>query len=145
MSYPTWSDLNSPSIVPPLGARQAPDIGPAALMVSTDPDLRYISSNSGALERRSFFTGSIMTGDGISIAGPYIGAPYAVMLIESLIAKGAGDIIILGWCGAISDTLSPGTYWCRTPPLWTKGHPATMLSSRGIHRQCIPMPPCLNN
>jgi len=108
MSYPTWSDLNSPSIVPPLGARQAPDIGPAALMVSTEPDLRYISSNSGALERRPFFTGSIMTGDGISIAGPYIGAPYAVMLIESLIAKGAKDIIILGWCGAISDRLSTG-------------------------------------
>jgi len=91
-----------------LGARQAPDIGPAALMVSTDPDLRYISSNSGALERRPFFMGSILTCKGIAIAGPYIGAPYAVMIIESLIAKGAKDIIILGWCGAISGDLSPG-------------------------------------
>jgi len=108
MSYPTWSDLNSPSIVPPLGARQAPDLGPAALMVSTEPDLRYISSTSGSLDRRPFFTGSLMTGSGISIAGPYIGAPYGVMLIESLIAKGAKDIIILGWCGAISGHLVPG-------------------------------------
>ncbi len=108
MSYPTWSDLNSPSIVPPLGDRQAPDIGPAALMVSTEPDLNYIKSNSGTLDRRSFFTGSLFTDDKISIAGPYIGAPYGVMLLESLIAKGARDIIILGWCGAISAGLAPG-------------------------------------
>lgn len=108
MNYPTWSDLNSPSIVPPLGSRQAPDIGPAALMVSTEPDYRYISSNFGRFERQPFFTGSLMTGEDISVAGPYIGAPYAVMLLESLIAKGAKDIIILGWCGAISKSLSVG-------------------------------------
>ncbi len=56
--------------------------------------------------------GSLMTGkaghEEFSIAGPYIGAPYGVMLLESLIAKGAKDIVILGWCGAISNTLAPG-------------------------------------
>ncbi len=112
MSYPTWSDLNSPSIVPPLGARQAPSIGPAALMVSTEPDLRFLSNSVGQLKSQPFFTGSLMTGkaghEEFSIAGPYIGAPYGVMLLESLIAKGAKEIVILGWCGAISNTLTPG-------------------------------------
>ena len=112
MSYPTWSDLNSPSIVPPLGARQAHDIGPAALMVSTEPDLRYIRSNSGKLASTPFFNGSLFTHEDkaqhFCVAGPYIGAPYAVMLLESLIAKGARKIIVLGWCGAITKELSPG-------------------------------------
>ena len=110
MSYPTWSDLNSPSIVPPLGARQAPDIGPAALMVSTEPDLRYIRSQAGSLDSSPFFMGSLLTDSdrGISVAGPYIGAPYGVMLLESLIAKGACRIIVLGWCGALGPGLSPG-------------------------------------
>ena len=112
MSYPTWSDLSSPSIVPPLGARQAPDIGPAALMVSTDPDLKYIRSNIGKLSSKPFFTGHLLTpenaNDGLTIVGPYIGAPYAVMLLESLIAKGAKNIIVLGWCGAITKALVPG-------------------------------------
>ncbi|MDD9304638.1 MAG: nucleoside phosphorylase [Desulfobacter sp.] len=112
MSYPTWSDLNNPSIVPPLGARQANDIGPAALMVSTEPDLRFIKNNCGQFTSRPFFMGSIMTResqqDGSCIAGPYIGAPYGVMLMESMIAKGTKNILILGWCGAISKHLVPG-------------------------------------
>ncbi|HCY83705.1 MAG TPA: uridine phosphorylase [Desulfobacteraceae bacterium] len=112
MSYPTWSDLNSPSVVPPLGARQAPDIGPAALMVSTAPDLRYISATQGKFSGSEFFTGRLLKGEGhnegLTVAGPYIGAPYAVMLLESLIAKGARQIVILGWCGAISNALVPG-------------------------------------
>ena len=110
MSYPTWSDLNSPSIVPPLGARTAPDIGPAAVMVSTAPDLRVITSSAGKFTTQPFFTGTLMTygHGGIAVAGPYIGAPYAVMLAESLMAKGAGQIIVLGWCGGLTPDLAPG-------------------------------------
>jgi purine-nucleoside phosphorylase len=43
-----------------------------------------------------------------SFAGPYIGAPYAVMLLESLIARGARQIIVIGWCGSISPEMKIG-------------------------------------
>ena len=46
--------------------------------------------------------------NGISLAGPYIGAPYGVMLLESLVAKGARRIVILGWCGAVTPDLFIG-------------------------------------
>jgi purine-nucleoside phosphorylase len=113
MNYPTWSDLNNDSIVPPLGARQAPDIGGAAILVSTEPDIRYLRTRLDKPKSQNFFMGTIMSPAmdspaGMSIAGPYIGAPYGVMLLESLIAKGAKDIIVLGWCGAISSDLSCG-------------------------------------
>jgi purine-nucleoside phosphorylase len=45
---------------------------------------------------------------GICVAGPFIGAPYAAMLLESLIAKGVDKIIVLGWCGAVTDQLKVG-------------------------------------
>jgi uridine phosphorylase len=44
----------------------------------------------------------------MSVTGPFIGAPYGVMLLESLIAKGARAVIVLGWCGSLSQDLVPG-------------------------------------
>ncbi|MCP4719706.1 MAG: nucleoside phosphorylase [Desulfobacteraceae bacterium] len=109
MNYPTWSDLNNESIVPPLGARHAPDIGPVAVLVSTEPDIRYLRATLPKPKTQSFFMGTLMTPEkGFSIAGPYIGAPYGVMLLESLIARGARDIIVLGWCGAVTPDLTCG-------------------------------------
>jgi uridine phosphorylase len=112
MSYPTSSDLNSPSIVPPLGKRKARSVGPAALMVSADPDMALIRQGFGTWQSRAFFNSSLLVKEddplGMSVAGPYIGAPYGVMLLESLIAKGARAVIVLGWCGGLSPDLGPG-------------------------------------
>ncbi|WP_299978298.1 nucleoside phosphorylase [Desulfobacula sp.] len=112
MNYPTWSDLDNESIVPPLGARRAPDIGSVAVMVSCEPDIKLIKLNAVNPETAPFFMSTLMTPDicdkGISIAGPFIGAPYAAMLLESLIAKGADKIIVIGWCGAVTDQLEVG-------------------------------------
>ncbi|RLC04487.1 MAG: purine-nucleoside phosphorylase [Deltaproteobacteria bacterium] len=112
MNYPTWSDLNNESIVPALGARRAPDIGPVAVMVSCEPDFKFIKSNNKNLGGNPFFMSTLFTDQacdkGISVAGPYIGAPYGAMLLESLIAKGADTIIVLGWCGAVTDQLKVG-------------------------------------
>src|SRR6056297_2245188 len=112
MSYPTSSDLNSPSIVPPLGKRKARSVGPAALMVSADPDMALIRQGFGTWQSRAFFNSRLLVKEddplGMSVAGPYIGAPYGVMLLESLIAKGARAVIVLGWCGGLSPDLAPG-------------------------------------
>ncbi|MFK5953007.1 MAG: nucleoside phosphorylase [Desulfobacterium sp.] len=153
MSLPTLSDLNSPSLVPPLGARKAPDVGALAVMVSTVPDVRYIKKSLGQPRSRSFFMGELFPAQPPNVktcpsqeqqkknldirerpskesmekdvpgkksgktsgdekiavfAGPYIGAPYAVMLLESLIARGARQIIVIGWCGSISPEMKIG-------------------------------------
>lgn len=112
MNYPAWSDLNNSSVVPPLGARHAPDIGPVAVMVSSAPDVKLIQSNNAVSKTSAFFTSTLMTlatpHEGICVTGPFLGAPYAVMLLESLIARGAHKIIVLGWCGATSDRLAVG-------------------------------------
>ncbi len=115
MSSPTWSNLNSPGLVPPLGIRGAPEISPVAFMVSPGPDFNFMVSLMGKGQTRPFFSGSIFTaqgdsnkGKGPALAGPYLGAPCGTMILESLIAKGAETIIVFGWCGAIDSRLSPG-------------------------------------
>lgn len=113
MNYPTWSDhLSDESIVPPLGARRANDIGSVAVMVSCQPDINLIKSKVVNPGSSPFFMSTLMTPDGcdkgICIVGPFIGAPYAAMLLDSLIARGVDKIIVLGWCGAVTDQLKVG-------------------------------------
>ncbi len=119
MNYPALSDLNKgESIIPPMGAGKPRDIGAAAIMVSTEPDLRYIKKSIGKVKSRSFFMSTLFTPDNgergnsfsesCSFTGPYMGAPYGAALLESLIAKGAERIIVLGWCGALSPYFHTG-------------------------------------
>jgi len=42
------------------------------------------------------------------LAGPAVGAPMAVMTLEKLIALGASKVVVLGWCGALSQSLHVG-------------------------------------
>ena len=42
------------------------------------------------------------------LAGPFMGAPLAAMLLETLAAWGARRFIFLGWCGALTPSLQSG-------------------------------------
>lgn len=112
MNLPTWSDLNSESIVPPLGTRKAPDLGPVGLMVSCKPDVRLIKAQMVQPKVVDFFNNTLMTSKdgykGICVAGPFMGAPYGAMLLESLISRGVNKIVAVGWCGAIDEHLKVG-------------------------------------
>ena len=56
-----------------------------------------------------------------SLTGPFIGAPYAVMLLEMLIAMGARNIIFVGWCGAVSEQVKIGDIIVPTSALIDEG------------------------
>jgi uridine phosphorylase len=42
------------------------------------------------------------------LAGPFIGAPHAVIALEKLIVLGARRILVLGWCGSLQPDLKIG-------------------------------------
>ena len=102
------------AIVNPQKTKGSPDIGPVAVMAATGADLYQLCELSGYAKndfRRLFMSRLYYdrrNPDGYSIAGPFIGAPYAVMLLENLIARGARQIIFVGWCGAISEQVKTG-------------------------------------
>ena len=56
------------------------------------------------------------------IAGPAVGAPMAVLTLEKLIALGARQIIVYGWCGSLSKTLHIGDVLL---PTWAKSDEGT--------------------
>ena len=102
------------AIIFPKRGKDSPRLGPVAVIAGTEPDLsqlcKLLGFNSNAYRR--LFTSRLYVADaaagGISLTGPAVGAPYAVMLLEMLIAWGAKKLIFLGWCGSISEKVKTG-------------------------------------
>ena len=105
---------NNEAIVNPQKTKSSPDIGPVAVMAATGTDLYHLCELSGYAKndyRRLFMSRLYYDRrkpESHSITGPFVGAPYAVMLLETLIAWGARQIIFIGWCGAVSDQVKIG-------------------------------------
>ena len=101
------------AIVNPKKGKNSPDLGPVAVMVSSEADLRAFC-RATSVDSDSFsdlLMGRIylcQDAPGISITGPIIGAPYAAIILETLIAWGARKIIFFGWCGAIAPQVRVG-------------------------------------
>ncbi len=104
----------SDAIVNPYRGRNVPSIGPAAVMVSNGQDLRSVVSLAGLGEKDGtdlYMSRLYREADvpqPLAVVGPYIGAPYGVMLLETLIAWGASRVVIFGWCGAVSPNVKTG-------------------------------------
>lgn len=102
------------AIVNPIKGKMSPDLGPVAIMVSSEADLRSLRTRMNMPEDnfKNLMMSRVYVGDennaGISLTGPVVSAPYAVMLLESLIAWGAQQFIFFGWCGSVSHDVRIG-------------------------------------
>ena len=102
------------AIVNPIKGKNSPQPGPLAFMVSNAADLKNLAqimipavgSSRDILMSRLFCP--LDTDTGGALIGPVIGAPYAVMLFENLIAWGVRRLIYVGWCGAIAPHVNIG-------------------------------------
>jgi uridine phosphorylase len=94
-------------------------------MAGSLPDLATICGSLGVDKTgfRSFLTSRLYSEAGrqFALAGPLIGAPYAVMLMETLIAWGAQTLLFFGWCGAISPEVQVGDIIVPTGALIDEG------------------------
>ena len=55
------------------------------------------------------------------LAGPVLGAPWAVLTLEELLRRGAEDLIFLGSAGGLAPGLRPGDLLCPESGLSTEG------------------------
>ena len=115
------------AIINPVRTPNAPALGPTAVLTATRLDLHRVCSQMG-LNRDDFrriylsrLYNAETAGNGFAVAGPVIGAPYAVMVLEALAAWGARRIVFLGWCGAISKQVSTGDIIIATGALIGEG------------------------
>ncbi len=102
------------AIIKPVKGNKTPSLGPVSVMVCSMGDLRLFCSlmniredNFQNLFMSRLYSSEISDTD-YSIAGPLVGAPYAAMLLETLVAWGAYKIILFGWCGGISPKVKTG-------------------------------------
>ena len=102
------------AITYPLTGNNSLHLGPLAVMVSGKDDLALLCGlmNLGEDKIRNLLMSKIYIGNDSSkrfaIAGPFIGSPYAVILLEHLISWGARQFIFFGCCGAVSHDVKIG-------------------------------------
>jgi uridine phosphorylase len=113
------------AIINPAPPKGGPPLPPFGVMAGSLPDLSVLCGNLGVDKNgfRSFITSRLYVEEGRSytLVGPLIGAPYAVMLMETLIAWGAKKLIFFGWCGAISPEVEIGDILVPTRALIDEG------------------------
>lgn len=102
------------SIVTPTRPKRAPLPGSMAVMVATAGDMRTLCQTMNIHSKpfdSLFLSRFLLLNDvhqGVSIVGPLMGAPYATMILETLIACGVNKILFFGWCGAVSKEVNIG-------------------------------------
>lgn len=103
------------AIVNPFRGKNSPVVAPVSIMVSSSDDLRNIVWQSGLKEDAGtdlyisrLYVDKETSPISFTAVGPFIGAPYGVMLLETLIAWGAKQVVFFGWCGAISPRMRIG-------------------------------------
>ncbi len=102
------------AIIYPLKGKNDPDLGSVAVMVASTADLSILCDITGLNKGQShkLLMSQIYLGDDpaqrYAIVGPVVGAPYAVILLENLIAWGARKILFFGWCGAVRPEVKIG-------------------------------------
>lgn len=96
-------------------------------MAATQADLFFLCDlfHLNKYEYRRVFTSRLYapnaSSDGVCLAGPGIGAPYAAMMLETLICWGARRVLFIGWCGAVSEQVKIGQLVLPTAALVDEG------------------------
>ncbi len=106
--------MNDTPIVKPVKGKRTPSLGPVAVMAAPKPDIKLLIPALGLtqVEPRSLFTGNLYAGGdgqgGVSLTGPFLGAPHAAMLMETLASRGVRQFVFAGWCGSVAEGVTIG-------------------------------------
>jgi purine-nucleoside phosphorylase len=102
---------NDPIVLPVRNDR-APRIGPVAILAAVEDDLLLLRQRLPLAQTRRLYLSRLYFDNrrspGPCLVGPALGAPYAVMLLETLRSWGVGTFIFVGWCGAIQASVKIG-------------------------------------
>ena len=96
------------AIIFPKKGKHSPHLGPVGVIAGTETDLTLLCRllDFDKTQSQKLFTSRLYVSGqpnaDFSLSGPLIGAPYAAMVLETLIAWGVRKILFLGWCGSIS-------------------------------------------
>lgn len=127
-------------LIQPVRLPQEAPVPSQVLMVCTAPDMKFVSSLAPGGEggRRLWLSDlrpGTFQGRELLLAGPVLGGPQAAMVLEKLIALGAREVVVLGWCGSLDPKLSAGSLL-----LPTLAHPGDGTSPHYLGPGALPRP-----
>ncbi len=86
--------------------------GSKGILVLTKPDFTFFRKHLIFPKHKNLFLSRIYYGETGALAGPALGAPQAVILLENLIAAGIKECIVYGWAGSLNEKTSLGKmFW----------------------------------
>jgi uridine phosphorylase len=101
-------------VIEPRRGRHEQSLPHLAILVFSPEDLASFSAcfsqpltHSHKLYLSEVFTGA-HEGAQVALAGPMLGAPQAVLVLEKMIALGASKFIAAGWCGSLRNEVRIG-------------------------------------
>ncbi len=106
--------LNQPAIINPRPQTGEEPVAARVIQAFTRPDyqllcrLAHTQGTACRLWDCAYRTGS-WEGRPLTIVAPAMGAPYAAMVLEKLIALGAKMVLALGWCGSLQPEVRVGS------------------------------------
>ena len=86
----------------------------SAILVFTSPDFdlfRRRFDSPPPVTHRIFLTEvrcGTFAGTAVALAGPMLGAPQTIMVLEKMIALGVREVTAVGWCGALRGDVAVG-------------------------------------
>ena len=105
----------APAIIRPPRRRRKDPVGNLVVLAATAPDVAQMRrqlaippEEKGEALFLSCYHASDSPDAVGGLAGPFMGAPQAVMLMETLAAWGARRFVFLGWCGALVSSVTSG-------------------------------------
>jgi len=120
-------------------------VTPTVILTFTQPDYQALCRLAEAKEKPRHLWGcacrtATWQGVDITLVAPALGAPFAAMVTEKVIALGASRVLVLGWCGSLSpqvhigdvllpDRIHPGDG--TSPHYW--GEPGSIPPDPGLY------------
>lgn len=103
---PRRAEADSPAIINPEREEWEAPVSPRVILTFTLPDYRFLCRLANATGAPRYLWNcawqeGTWDGQAVTLVAPAIGAPYAVAVLEKLIALGAAMVLALGWCGSL--------------------------------------------
>lgn len=90
-------------VIDPCRTKREPRLPETGVFAANPTDCRAMQDLAGrfGLRQAHLFHSNLYYSDTLFLAGPAVGSPMAVICLEKLIALGARNIILYGWCGSL--------------------------------------------
>jgi uridine phosphorylase len=105
--------LDQEALIHPTREPGEEPVSPTVILTFTQPDYRALCRLLQAQDPPRHIWGCACRpgswkGAALTATAPAMGAPFATMVLEKLIALGARRVLVLGWCGSLSSQVRIG-------------------------------------